>query len=110
MSPWLYLTLAIGLGVSGTLLLKVSDGFKKRIYGIASLISYCWCFLFLAPALKEIPAGVAYAIWSGAGIAIVTLFGRFVFKTKLRKRQYFCILLIVIGAVGLNLSTESLAK
>lgn len=110
MSPWLYLSIAIGLGVSGTLMLKVSDGFKNRVYGLASLVSYCLCFLFLAPALKEIPTGVAYAVWSGAGIAIVTLFGRVVFKQSLRPVQYIFILMIVIGAVGLNLSTDALAK
>ncbi len=110
MSPWLYLAIAIILGVSGTLMLKVSDGFKRPFFGVASLISYCMCFLFLAPALKEIPTGVAYAIWSGAGIAIVTLFGRFVFKTRLNYAQYFFILLIVVGAIGLNLTTEAIAK
>lgn len=110
MSPWLYLAIAILLGVSGTLMLKMSDGFRNRVYGLASLISYCLCFLFMAPALKEIPTGVAYAVWSGAGIAIVTLFGRIVFHQKLRPVQFFFIGLIVVGAIGLNLSTEYLAR
>ncbi len=106
MSPWAYLAIAIALGVTGTLLLKLSDGFKNKFYGLASIAFYCWCFIFFAPALRDIPAGVAYAVWSGAGIAIITLFGRVVFKQTLRPLQYVFILLIVIGAVGLNLTTH----
>ena len=109
-AAWIYLILAIGLGVSGTLLLKISDGFRKRIYGVASLLAYCSCFLFFAPALKVIPTGVAYAIWSGVGIAIVTLFGRFVFKQSLRPVQYGFIVLILAGAIGLNLTTQPLVN
>lgn len=106
MSPWAYLVIAIALGVTGTLLLKLSDGFKNKFYGLASIAFYCWCFIFFAPALRDIPAGVAYAVWSGAGIAIITLFGRVVFKQTLKPVQYVFILLIVIGAVGLNLTTH----
>ena len=106
MSAWAYLVIAIALGVTGTILLKLSDGFKNKLYGFLSIAAYCWCFVFFAPALKSIPAGVAYAIWSGAGIAIVTLFGRVAFKQTLKPIQYVFILLIVMGAVGLNLTTS----
>lgn len=105
MSAWIYLCLAIALGVTGTMLLKLSDGFQKKFYGLGAIAAYCWCFVFFAPALKEIPAGVAYAIWAGAGIAIVTLFGRFVFKQELRPVQYLFIFLIIFGAIGLNMTT-----
>ncbi len=108
MSAWAYLVIAIGLGVTGTILLKLSDGFKNKFIGLASIAAYCWCFLFFAPALKVIPTGVAYAIWSGAGIAIVTLFGRVVFKQTLRPVQYVFILLILAGAIGLNLTTQTI--
>lgn len=110
MSAWIYLIIAIGLGVTGTLLLKLSDGFKNVFYGVCSIAAYCWCFVFFAPALKVIPAGVAYAIWSGAGIAIVTLFGRVAFKQTLRPIQYVFILLILAGAIGLNLTTTSIGS
>ncbi len=105
MSAWVYLCFAIVLGVTGTIMLKLSDGFQKRFYGLCALAAYCWCFVFFAPALREIPAGVAYAIWAGAGIAIVTLFGRFAFKQELRLLQYLFILFIIVGAIGLNLTT-----
>jgi len=108
MSAWVYLMFAILLGVSGTLLLKISDGFKNRPYGLASLLAYCLCFYCFAPALDVIPTGVAYAVWSGVGIAIVTLFGHFAFKQTLRPVQYIFIVLILIGAIGLNLTTQSI--
>jgi len=56
--------------------------------------------------LKVIPAGVAYAIWSGLGILSITLIGLAFFDQKLSLVNYGFIALILIGAIGLNLTTE----
>ena len=106
MSAWMFLGVAILFEVLGTVLLKLSDGFEKIGYGMAAITCYSVCFWFLAPALKVIPAGVAYAIWSGLGILSITLIGLAFFDQKLSLVNYGFIALILIGAIGLNLTTE----
>lgn len=106
MTAWMYLGAAIIFEVAGTLLLKMSNGFEKLVYGGAAMVCYWVCFAFLAPALKVIPVGVAYAIWSGLGIAFLAVLGILLFQQKLALIQYGFIVLILIGAIGLNLTTE----
>lgn len=107
MTAWVYLFLAIAFEIAGTTLLKLSDGFEKSTYGMVSIAAYCGSFWLLAPALKTIPVGVAYAIWAGVGILAITLIGFFFFGQRLQFIQYACISLIVIGAVGLRLTTKA---
>ena len=107
MSAWFYLLCAITFEVLGTSLLKLSDGFEKTHWGVASLIAFSMSFWFLAPALKAIPVGVAYAIWSGAGILAIAIIGYFFFDQRLQFLQYLFIALILIGAFGLKLTTEA---
>ena len=64
-------------------------------------------FLGLAPAMKVLPVGVVYAIWSGVGIVAASLIGLYAFDERLGALQFFFIALILIGAVGLNLSTQA---
>ena len=106
MSAWMFLTTAIFFEVCGTILLKLSDGFEKVGLGMAAIGCYSVCFWFFAPALKVIPAGVAYAIWSGMGIFSIAIISIMFFGQKLDVLQYGFIVLIVIGAVGLNLTTD----
>ncbi len=105
MTAWLFLTLAIALEITGTVLLKLSDGFEKWHWGTLSIVCYVCCFWAMAPAIKVLPVGVAYAIWAGIGILAVALLGFFVFDERLGSIQLACIGLILIGAVGLRLTT-----
>ncbi len=105
MNAWILLAVAIAFEVAGTSLLKASDGFTRWGYGAASMACYWICFGFLAAAIKTIPVGVAYAIWSGIGILAITIIGWFWFKQSLNLAQIACIALIAVGAIGLNLST-----
>ncbi len=73
MSAWLYLAFAIALEVMGTFMLKLSDGFEKPIWGVFSILCYSACFWALAPAMKALPVGIVYAIWSGVGIVAASL-------------------------------------
>ncbi len=107
MSAWMFLTAAIALEVVGTVLLKMSDGFEKWHWGVLSIVCYACCFWLFAPALKVIPVGVAYALWAGVGILVVTIIGYLVFREQLGAVQLACIALITIGAVGLRLSTTA---
>lgn len=110
MNVWGVLALAIGFEVLGTSLLKHSDGFAKWYWGMLAITSYSFSFWFLAAVLKEIPMGVAYAIWAGAGIVAITTIGLFVFGQKLNLIQFACIGLIAVGAVGLNITTDKVSQ
>jgi small multidrug resistance pump len=105
MNAWVLLAVAIAFEIAGTSLLKASDGFARWGLGMASMACYWVCFGFLAAAIKTIPVGVAYAIWSGVGIVAIALIGWLIFRQTLSVVQMGFILLILIGAIGLNLTT-----
>lgn len=107
MNPWIFLAIAIALEVTGTFLLKLSHGFEKWHWGALSILCYSACFWVLAPAMKVLPVGVVYAIWAGIGIVAATAIGILAFDEKLGLFQYLCILLVLVGAVGLRLTTTA---
>lgn len=106
MNAWLVLAACIGMEILATSLLKASEGFSKPLFGWASIAAYTVCFWALSFVLTKIPVGVAYAIWSGLGIVGITLIGWLVFRQTLDLVQIGFIALIVVGAVGLNLSSR----
>lgn len=71
--PYLYLAIAIIAEVIGTSCLKLSDGFTRPLPAAVTIIGYGLAFYFLALTLRTVPTGVAYAIWSGAGIMLIAL-------------------------------------
>ncbi len=107
MTAWLFLACAIALEVTGTFLLKLSNGFEKVHWGMASIASYSLCFWCLAPAMKVLPVGVVYAIWAGIGIVAAAVIGTFAFGERLGPIQLVCIAMVLVGAVGLRLTTTS---
>ena len=107
MSAWVFLSIAIVLEVAGTYFLKLSDGFEKWQWGALSILCYMVCFWAFAPALKVLPVGIAYAIWAGVGIVAATVIGVLAFGERLAAIQMACIALVMIGAVGLRLTTQS---
>lgn len=110
MNGWIYLAIAIAFEIAGTSLLKASNGFARMGFGIGSMACYWVCFGFLAVAMKSIPVSVTYAIWSGAGIVAITIIGWLVFKQSLNATQIGFIVLIFVGAIGLNLTTPAHAE
>ena len=102
MTGWAYLGIAIVLEVVATTMLKLSDGLARWQWAAGSILFYAICFLALAPALKSIPVGVAYAIWSGVGIIAISVLGVYLFGQKLTPAQVAFMALIIIGAVGLR--------
>lgn len=104
MSPWMYLGFAIALEIAGTFLLKLSHGFERWQWGALSIACYSACFFMMAPAMKALPVGVVYAIWSGIGIVAAAALGSLVFGERLGALQYLCIALVLVGAVGLRLT------
>ncbi|SOE18462.1 small multidrug resistance pump [Hoeflea halophila] len=105
--PWLFLGMAIFGEVIATTALKASEGFTRWDYGSISIIGYAISLYLLAIVLKTVPVGIAYAIWSGAGVALVTLFGIVLFGQKLDLYAYIGIALIVAGVLVLNMLSDS---
>ena len=103
---WLYLILAISFEVAGTTFMKLSEGFTKTVPSVAMFVLYILSLTALTFALKKFEVSTTYAIWSGLGTALITLIGVIVFKESVNMVKILSIALIIIGVVGLQLSTE----
>ena len=73
MNPYIYLGGAILAEVIGTTLMKFSEGFTRLWPSVGTIICYCASFWLLAQTLAYIPTGIAYGIWSGVGIVLISL-------------------------------------
>ena len=109
MNKWIYLTLAIFSEVMATASLKSTEGFTKLWPSVLVLVGYSAAFYFLSLTLDTIPIGVAYAIWSGVGVAAITLVSIFLFDQKIDTAGFIGIALIVGGVIVLRLFSESTA-
>lgn len=103
----LHLVLAIVFEVIGTSLLKQADGFSRLWPTLGTVASYAATFYFLGLALKVVPMGLAYAIWSGLGIVLVALIGLFVFGQKLDLWAVVGLGLILAGVIVINVLSRS---
>jgi len=107
---WLYLTLAIVSEVIATSALKASLGFSKLVPSLIVITGYCASFYLLALTLRSIPLGIAYATWSGVGLALVTLIGWFMYDQKLDIAALSGIGLIFLGVIVLSVFSKSSAN
>ncbi len=99
MKTWFILFIAILSETVATTALKASEGFTILFPSILVVSGYCLSFYFLSLTLRAIPIGIAYAIWSGVGVALVTLFGFLIYDQKLDLAAVSGILLIMSGVV-----------
>jgi small multidrug resistance pump len=104
---WVFLAVAIMAEVIATAALKATDGFTRLGPTLVSLTGYAVAFYFLSIVLRTIPVGIAYAIWAGAGVALVALIGRVVYGQTLDLAAVLGIALIVAGVVVLNVFSGS---
>ncbi|RFC38763.1 MAG: small multidrug resistance pump [Candidatus Nitrotoga sp. CP45] len=112
MQQWIFLSVAIVSKVIATSALKASEGFTHLWSLWSSLIvalGYIVAFYFLSLTLKTIPIGVAYAIWSGAGVALIALIAWAFFGQALDIPAIIGLLLIVTGVVVLNLFSKTVS-
>lgn len=109
MSPWLLLGIAIVAEVIATSALKASEGFSKTLPSLLVIVGYGAAFYCLSLTLKSIPVGIAYAVWSGAGIVLVTGIAWLMYGQKLDLWAFVGIALIVAGVAVLNLLSKTSA-
>ncbi len=100
---WLFLLIAGILEVTWAVFMKASDGFSKITPSIITGIGYIASAVFLALALRKLPLGTAYAMWTGFGILGTTILGTMLFKETVTLPQAGCIIMIAAGIMGLKL-------
>ncbi|WP_199259434.1 DMT family transporter [Paracoccus binzhouensis] len=98
---------AITLEVVGTTFLQRSEQFTRLVPTLLMGLCYAASFYFLSLALRAMPLGIAYAIWSGLGIVLVSLIGLFVFGQRLDFAAVLGLGMIVAGVVIVNLFSGS---
>ena len=101
------LLFAIVAEVVATTALKMSDEFTQVVPSIVVVLGYGIAFYLLSLVLKSMPVGVAYAIWSGVGVALITVIGAVFFKQSLDTPAILGIVLIVAGVVLINVVSSS---
>ena len=104
---FIFLSVAIVAEVVGTSALKASESFTKPLAALVTLVAYGIAFYFLALTLKTIPVGIAYAIWSGLGIVLISLVGLFWFRQTLDTPALVGLALIIAGVIVINAFSQS---
>ncbi len=107
MNNWLFLAVAIVSETIATSALKASEGFSKALPSTVVVVGYGMAFYFLSLTLRTIPVGVAYAVWSGAGIVLIALAGWLVYGQKLDLPALVGMGLIVAGVIVMNVFSKT---
>ncbi|WP_392559677.1 DMT family transporter [Orbus mooreae] len=107
MNAYILLFFAIICEVVATSSLKLSNGFSQLVPSIITVIGYAASFYLLSLTLKSIPVGVAYAIWSGIGIVLVSVIACFFFKQALDVAALVGMGLIMLGVIIINVFSST---
>ena len=100
---WIMLLIAGLFEVTWACTMKLSNGFTQPAASAVTFICYIASAVFLSLAMKDLPLGSAYAMWTGFGIVGTTLAGVFLFDEKINFVQIFCIVMIISGITGLKI-------
>lgn len=104
---YLYLAVAIVAETVATSCMKQSDGFTKLIPSSITIVGYVITFYFLSLALRDIPTGIAYAIWAGVGIVLIAAVAWIFQGQKLDLPAILGIGMIVAGVVVMNVFSKT---
>lgn len=99
---WVYLTVAGLFEVGWAIGLKYSDGFSKPLPSILTAVAMAISLWLLSLAMRSIPVGTAYAVWTGIGAVGVAVLGMVLFGESREILRVICLFLIVAGIVGLK--------
>lgn len=103
----IYLAIAILSEVIATSALKASQGFSQLWPSLLTILGYAVALYFLSLTLKTIPMGIAYAIWSGAGIILISTVGWVLFKQQLDLPALIGLSLMIAGILVINVFSKS---
>ncbi|KAF1004975.1 MAG: Multidrug transporter EmrE [Luteibacter sp.] len=107
--PYLYLAIAIVAEVIATSALKASDSFSRPLPTVLVVVGYGVAFWFLSLCLRSIPTGIAYAIWSGVGIVLISAVSWVWYRQALDLAALIGLGLIVAGVVVVNVFSKSVS-
>ena len=110
MTGYVYLAVAIVAEVVATSALKATEGFSRLIPSIVVVSGYGLAFYMLSLTLRTIPVGVAYALWCGVGMALISVIGWTVLKQRLDAGAIIGIALIVIGVIVLSVFSRAAVR
>ncbi|AUU85316.1 multidrug/spermidine efflux SMR transporter subunit MdtI [Leclercia adecarboxylata] len=99
-----WLALAIALEIIANVLLKFSDGFRRKTYGLLSIAAVLGAFSALSQAVKGIDLSVAYALWGGFGIAATLAAGWILFGQRLNQKGWIGLVLLLAGMIMIKLA------
>jgi quaternary ammonium compound-resistance protein SugE len=102
---WVWLTLAGVLEVVWAIGMKYTDGFTRLVPSIITVVAMAASVYFLALAVRTIPIGTGYAVWTGIGAVGVAILGMVLFGEPRTWLRIGCILLIIAGIAGLKIAT-----
>lgn len=105
---WWYLGFAILAEVLATSALKAADGFTRPLPSLVVVVGYGTAFYLLSLTLRAIPVGIAYAIWSGVGTALIALLGWILFGQALDGAALLGLALIVAGVLVIQICSRSI--
>ena len=103
---WVFLACAGLLEVFWSSFLKLSEGFTKLGFSIVTVAGMLASFYFLSQAMKTLPLGTAYAIWTGIGAVGSVLVGILVFKEPVTAARMFFTVLLLTGIIGIKLTSS----
>jgi quaternary ammonium compound-resistance protein SugE len=104
---WVYLVIAGILEIAWAIGMKKSEGWTKLWPSVWTIVMMIISFWLLSRAMHRLPAGTAYAVWTGIGAAGTAILGIFILKEPATLARIACILLIVAGVIGLKLATKA---
>jgi quaternary ammonium compound-resistance protein SugE len=104
---WMYLLLAGIFEVVWTVSMKYSEGFTRLWPTVSTMVAGFTSFMFLGQAIKTLPIGTAYAVWTGMGSVGTVIVGIWLFGESRTLFRMVCALLIVVGTVGLKFTSKS---
>lgn len=108
-TTYLYLCIAIVAEVIATSSLKSSEGFTRLWPSLLCIVGYALAVFLLSLTLRTLPTGIAYAIWSGVGIVLVSAIGWVYYGQKLDTPAILGLSLIIAGVIVVNVFSKSIA-
>jgi quaternary ammonium compound-resistance protein SugE len=106
MKIWGFLLIAGGFEVVWATFMKLSEGFTKVGYSVATFVGMIVSFYFLSLATKTLPLGTAYAVWTGIGAVGAVIVGVIFFKEQISLPRIFFILCLLVGIIGLKFTAN----
>lgn len=100
---WAYLTVAGLFEIGWAIGLKYSDGFSKPVPSLLTVVAMAFSIWLLSIAMRTIPVGTAYAVWTGIGAVGVAILGMVLFAESREVLRVICLFLIIAGIIGLKL-------